>query len=226
MEQMYRRSLIADNDLKFEHRQRANDVVFVMQALYLAKRITVVDERLIDYRYNNANNLTSGLSKDLYSTYDAFLAAHNILKERGAFENEKVKQSFDNKTLNLLVQSIDLQTNEASARELFDMLLQEGFRKIGIEDYENYYYSRKVYQAYRTMLTGSLVDTLIVLKEQKNTNLEVHRQKLCMQRLKVQRQTVKIQTQKEKLDIKTEQLKKLRGQMGYRICKKLGFFKE
>ncbi len=106
------------------------------------------------------------------------------------------------------------------------MLLQEGFRKIGIEDYENYYYSRKVYQAYRTMLTGSLVDTLIVLKEQKNTNLEVHRQKLCMQRLKVQRQTVKIQTQKEKLDIKTEQLKKLRGQMGYRICKKLGFFKE
>ena len=163
---MYRRSLIADNDLKFEHRQRANDVVFVMQALYLAKRITVVDERLIDYRYNNANNLTSGLSKDLYSTYDAFLAAHNILKERGAFENEKVKQSFDNKTLNLLVQSIDLQTNEASARELFDMLLQEGFRKIGIEDYENYYYSRKVYQAYRTMLTGSLVDTLIVLKEQ------------------------------------------------------------
>lgn len=223
---MYRRSLITDNDLKFEHRQRANDVVFVMQALYLAKRITVVDERLIDYRYNNANNLTAGLSKDLYSTYDAFLAAHDILKERGAFENEKVKQSFDNKTLNLLVQSIDLQTNEASARELFDMLLQEGFRKIGIEDYENYYYSRKVYQAYRTMLTGSLVDTLIVLKEQKNTNLEVHRQKLCMQRLKVQRQTVKIQTQKEKLDIKTEQLKKLRGQMGYRICKKLGFFKE
>ena len=216
---MYRRSLITDNDLKFEHRQRANDVVFVMQALYLAKRITVVDERLIDYRYNNANNLTAGLSKDLYSTYDAFLAAHDILKER-------VKQSFDNKTLNLLVQSIDLQTNEASARELFDMLLQEGFRKIGIEDYENYYYSRKVYQAYRTMLTGSLVDTLIVLKEQKNTNLEVHRQKLCMQRLKVQRQTVKIQTQKEKLDIKTEQLKKLRGQMGYRICKKLGFFKE
>ena len=47
-----------------------------------------------------------------------------------------------------------------------------------------------------------------------------------MQRLKVQRQTVKIQTQKEKLDIKTEQLKKLRGQMGYRICKNLGFFKE
>ena len=66
--------------------QRANDVVFVMQALYLAKRITVVDERLIDYRYNNANNLTSGLSKDLYSTYDAFLAAHNILKERGALK--------------------------------------------------------------------------------------------------------------------------------------------
>lgn len=223
---MYRRSLITDNDLKFEHRQRANDVVFVMQALYLAKRITVVDERLIDYRYNNANNLTAGLSKDLYSTYDAFLAAHDILKERGAFENEKVKQSFDNKTLNLLVQSIDLQTNEASARELFDMLLQEGFRKIGIEDYENYYYSRKVYQAYRTMLTGSLVDTLIVLKEQKNTNLEVHRQKLCMQRLKVQRQTVKIQTQQEKLDIKTKQLKKLRGQIGYRICRKLGFFKE
>ena len=77
-----------------------------------------------------------------YAKAERQLAAHDILKERGAFENEKVKQSFDNKTLNLLVQSIDLQTNEASARELFDMLLQEGFRKIGIEDYENYYYSR------------------------------------------------------------------------------------
>ena len=156
--------------------------------------------------------------------YDAFLAAHNILKRAGAFENEKVKQSFDNKTLNLLVQSIDLQTNEASAKELFDMLLQGGIRKIGIEDYENYYYSRKVYQAYRTMLTGSLVDTLIVLKEQKNTNLEVHRQKLCMQRLKVQRQTVKIQTQKEKLDIKTEQLKKLKGTNGIPYLQKTGIF--
>ena len=97
---MYRRSLIADNDLKFEHRQRANDVVFVMQALYLAKRITVVDERLIDYRYNNANNLTSGLSKESFTARTMHFWQHIIfLKERGAFENEKVKQSFDNKTL-------------------------------------------------------------------------------------------------------------------------------
>ena len=223
---MYRRSFIQEHQLQFEHRKRANDVVFVMQALYLAKSITVVDERLIDYRYNNKNSLTATLSQDVFSTYDAFQSAHDILEKRGAFENEKVKQSFDNKALNLLVQSVDLQTSEASARELFDMLLSEGFKKMGIEDRENYYYSRKVYQSYRTMLTGSLVDTLIVMKQQKNENLEAHRQRLCMQKLKVQKLTVKNEDTRKKLNEKREQLSRLRGQTGYKICRKLRLFHE
>lgn len=223
---MYRRSFIQEHQLQFEHRKRANDVVFVMQALYLAKSITVVDERLIDYRYNNKNSLTATLSQDVFSTYDAFQSAHNILEKRGAFENEKVKQSFDNKALNLLVQSVDLQTSEASARELFDMLLSEGFKKMGIEDHENYYYSRKVYQSYRTMLTGSLVDTLIVMKQQKNENLEAHRQRLCMQKLKVQKLTVKNGDTRKKLNEKREQLSRLHGQTGYKICRKLRLFHE
>lgn len=223
---MYRRSFIQEHQLQFEHRKRANDVVFVMQALYLAKSITVVDERLIDYRYNNKNSLTATLSQDVFSTYDAFQSAHDILEKRGAFENEKVKQSFDNKALNLLVQSVDLQTSEASARELFDMLLSEGFKKMGIEDHENYYYSRKVYQSYRTMLTGSLVDTLIVMKQQKNENLEAHRQRLCMQKLKVQKLTVKNEDTRKKLNEKREQLSRLHGQTGYKICRKLRLFHE
>lgn len=223
---MYRRSFIQEHQLQFEHRKRANDVVFVMQALYLAKSITVVDERLIDYRYNNKNSLTATLSQDVFSTYDAFQSAHDILEKRGAFENEKVKQSFDNKALNLLVQSVDLQTSEASARELFDMLLSEGFKKMGIEDHENYYYSRKVYQSYRTMLTGSLVDTLIVMKQQKNENLEAHRQRLCMQKLKVQKLTVKNGDTRKKLNEKREQLSRLHGQTGYKICRKLRLFHE
>ena len=223
---MYRRSFIQEHQLQFEHRKRANDVVFVMQALYLAKSITVVDERLIDYRYNNKNSLTATLSQDVFSTYDAFQAAHDILEKRGAFENAKVKQSFDNKALNLLVQSVDLQTSEASARELFDMLLSEGFKKMEIEDHENYYYSRKVYQSYRTMLTGSLVDTLIVMKQQKNENLEAHRQRLCMQKLKVQKLTVKNEDTRKKLNEKREQLSRLHGQTGYKICRKLRLFHE
>ena len=223
---MYRRSFIQEHQLQFEHRKRANDVVFVMQALYLAKSITVVDERLIDYRYNNKNSLTATLSQDIFSTYDAFQAAHDILEKRGAFENAKVKQSFDNKALNLLVQSVDLQTSEASARELFDMLLSEGFKKMEIEDHENYYYSRKVYQSYRTMLTGSLVDTLIVMKQQKNENLEAHRQRLCMQKLKVQKLTVKNEDTRKKLNEKREQLSRLHGQTGYKICRKLRLFHE
>ena len=214
---MYRRSFIQEHQLQFEHRKRANDVV---------KSITVVDERLIDYRYNNKNSLTATLSQDVFSTYDAFQSAHDILEKRGAFENEKVKQSFDNKALNLLVQSVDLQTSEASARELFDMLLSEGFKKMGIEDRENYYYSRKVYQSYRTMLTGSLVDTLIVMKQQKNENLEAHRQRLCMQKLKVQKLTVKNEDTRKKLNEKREQLSRLRGQTGYKICRKLRLFHE
>ncbi len=220
---MYRRTFIEKYNLQFERRQRANDVFFVMQALYLADRITIVDERLIDYRYNNSASLTGTLAQAALCTYEAFLAAHDALEARGAFENEKVKQSFANKALNLLIQSVDLQTSEASARELFDMLLEKGFAKMGIEDRgSEYYYSRKVYQSYQTMLTGSLVDTLIVMKHQKEENLEAHRQRLCGQRIKNQKLTAMV----EKLKPEEEQLKKIKGQKAYRAIRKFGLLEE
>ena len=124
--------------------------------------------------------------------------------------------------LNLLVQSVDLQTSEKAARELFDMLLAEGFAKMGIEDREDYYYSKKVYQSYQTMLTGSLVDTLIVMKHQKEENLEAHRQRLCGQRAKNQKLAAKV----EKLQPRAEQLKKIKGQKVYRAIRKMGLLEE
>ena len=76
------------------------------------------------------------------------------------------------------------------------------------------------------MLTGSLVDTLIVMKQQKNENLEAHRQRLCMQKLKVQKLTVKNGDTRKKLNEKREQLSRLHGQTGYKICRKLRLFHE
>ena len=211
---MYRRSFVEKNGLYFEGRKRANDLFFVMQALYLAERITIVDERLIDYRYNNSASLTGTLSAATFCTYDAFQSVHDALKERGAFENEQVLQSFANKALNLLIQSVDIQTSAEAAQTLFDMLLSEGFEKLDIRDREDYYYSKKVYESYKTMLTGSLIDTLIVMKRQKEQNLEAHRQRLCKQRQKVQRLN-------EKLDNKTEELKNVKAQTAYKVIRKL-----
>ena len=104
------------------------------------------------------------------------------------------------------------------------MLLQEGFRKIGIEDYENYYYSRKVYQAYRTMLTGSLVDTLIVLKEQKKYKSGSTSPKTLYAETESAETDCQNPDAEGKLDIKTEQLK-IKGTNGIPYLQKLGFLK-
>lgn len=230
---MYRRSYIEKYGLQFEARKSANDVLFVMQALYLAESITIVDERLMDYRYNNSQSLTAKLSDAPLCTYEAFLAAHDALEKRGAFQDERVLQSFANKALNLVVQSVDLQTSEANVRLVFDLLLQEGFHKLGICDREEgYYYSAKVCQAYQTMRTGSLIDTLIVLKSQKNQNLEAHRQRLCAQRQKNAalseknaKLRTKIEKQQEKLEEKKQELANIKSQFAFRAVRKLGLVK-
>lgn len=223
---MYRRSFLEKNGLYFQGCKRANDVFFVMQALYLAERMTVVDERLIDYRYNNSDSLTGSLTEENTCIYEAHLATYQALKERGAFENELVLQSFANKALNKMIHSLDIQTSEESAKELFDMLLAGGFQKLGIEDREDYYYSPNVHACYKTMLTGSLISTLLLMKTQKEKNLETHRQKLCRQRMKVAKLTAKVENLSEKLERKKEELKHIRNQIPYKVIRKLHLVKE
>lgn len=219
---MFRRSFVVEQGLYFENRKRANDVFFVMQAMYLAKRITAVDERLIDYRYNTGASLSQTQTEQLFCIYDAYVSIHDALQKRGAFENREVARSFHNKALNLLVLNLDLQTSGQAAQELFDMLRETGFERLGVVDREEgYYYSANVYECFRAICTGSLVDFLLVIKRQKEENLEGHRQRLC----KVRRKNRSLEEKVAKLKVKQQELKDIKSQFWFRVIRKLRLIK-
>ena len=124
-----------------------NDVFFVRTALAMAKRITVLDKRLITYRYNDGDNIQSKKSKAPIEFYKAFKALKEELIARGVFS--KVEKSYVNMALKESVFNLNTAGGEEAKQLIKDTLLTEGFDFYELSKYgKNYFYEPKEYEAY------------------------------------------------------------------------------
>lgn len=84
---LYRTQFIKNNNLKFSTSPSVNDLFFVYSSMFLAKKVTFIDEVLIEYNVANENSITK-LSTDkwkcIFSAYNELFYAlqrENLLNE-------------------------------------------------------------------------------------------------------------------------------------------------
>ena len=138
---MFRRGFIDEHQLCFQDIQRANDQYFSILALVLAERITVVNKILVHYRVKQKGNLTTEFSDTPLCSYEAMVKAKDALEDIGLMNEEDVRCSFDNKALNIMIFSLNIQNTTNGYKTLYDTLTQGGFERLGLILRDKEYYN-------------------------------------------------------------------------------------
>lgn len=158
---MLKKSFVQEHGLLFQDLARANDQYFVMLSLALAKKITVVDKPLINYRFHSQTSLTSGLSNSPFDLYHALSAAREKMIELKILDHPLVQQSFMNRALNSITYNLEMQSRFEGFETVYNKMKTEGFAELGLEDRgNNFYYAVKVYEKFHIILNKSLEEFL------------------------------------------------------------------
>ena len=161
---LFRASFLKENNLQFQDIERANDQYLSILALLLADKIVAVREVLVHYRINQKGNLTTEFSKTPLCAYQAMVATKEALTERGLIEDAKVKQAFDNKVINLMIYSLNIQRSAQAYKELYDVLSGGGLEQLGLAgEEEDHYFNPLEYQNLQSFLSMPY-DQFLVMK--------------------------------------------------------------
>lgn len=136
---LYLRSFLEERHLRFQTLRRANDVFFVMMALYYADRITAVPKRLIWYRTANEQSLTGKSAETKYCTAEAFLSVKKQIEQEEGY-SEEIQRSFVNKTAGPLIYTLQMTKPLPEFRELFDSYKNGLLRDLGMTGRDKAYY--------------------------------------------------------------------------------------
>jgi glycosyltransferase involved in cell wall biosynthesis len=136
---MFLKSFLVNNDITFQKLPRANDIFFTFYSLAKAKKITIVDEKLIKYR--------TGLETTLQSTNDkspfSFLKALLFLKEKLIQENlfyGYIIQSFVNMAIGNCIYNISTLKNTKNILAIKIWLEKTGFKALNIIGHPKEFY--------------------------------------------------------------------------------------
>ena len=197
---MFRHSFIQAHHILFQEIPRANDVAFVIEALSLAKKITVVKKELVNYRINTGTSLQQTNDKTPLSFWSAFTEAKNRLILTGHYE--EYKQSFLNCVLINTFYNLR-SVNTIEAHDVIVSLIKHqaeetfGFFKEPVD----YYYQPALILEY-CLINPDLPITLERLKEYRfnlQTKIQDQSKKIQDQSKKIQDQNKKIQDQNKKI---------------------------
>ncbi len=214
---LFRRDFIQKNHILFQEIIRANDVAFVIQALSLAKTISVVKKELVNYRINTGTSLQQTNDKTPLSFWGAFTEAQNRLVLKGNYE--EYKQSFLNCALyNIFYNFRSVKTPEAH-NAILALIEQQGEDVFGFfNETINYYYYPDLILEYCLINA----DLPIALERLKEYRLTVHK-KIQEQSKKIQEQSKKIQEQNKETRSLQNELKKIKGSKAFLIGETLAW---
>ena len=229
---MFKREFVEEHKLQFQSLKQANDTYFSMMALFFAKSITYVDEKLVNYRLDNDKSLTGKASDTTMCAYESYEKTRLALMAQEDFVNsEQLQKGFANRALQGLVYSLFSQNNIDSYTKLYQVLADEGLKKFGVVDKEeDYFIVPKQYERKQQITTMRPDEFLLaVLKEaQKDVRNLRSRLGLKNQEIREQNKTIKerdkqIKSQQQVLDslavrtaLKTKKILTLNGKLRYK----------
>lgn len=160
---MVKKSFVDEYGIQFQDIARANDQYFSIMVLLLAKKITVVNEKLVHYRVKQKENLTTKFSETPLCAYESMLAVKSMLENMNLLEEPEVRCAFDNKILNLMLYSLNIQNTIQGYKALYETLKDEGFINLGLDLQDSgYYFNELEYQNLNHMLECAYDEYLLL----------------------------------------------------------------
>lgn len=120
---LFLREYVEQNRFRFQALPRTNDLFFTYSALSGARRIGVLDEKLLYYRVNNAASLQENLDESPAAFGEALYALKSFLNERGVWQ--LFRKSFADMAAAVCVNSVTNIHSEKLYKELCERLRAE-----------------------------------------------------------------------------------------------------
>ena len=114
---LYRRSLLTESGIRFhEDLKAAEDLAFIYETLFVAQRITLMEQRLYHYRRDGEGSITHGERGDTCLRSLAYVRAFG--ESHGLFDDVRIKRQLVNLVLDTIWYSLDT----AHSRQEFDRI--------------------------------------------------------------------------------------------------------
>lgn len=140
---LFRKDFIVENQIKFQSLQRANDLYFVFRALVEAKRITIVDEVMVNYRKGHESNLQANNERSPFDFYEALLALRNRLISINKFND--VEQSFTNSAVSVCCYNLKAAKSFELYKLIYNRLKEEILYELYITRHtRSYFYVKQM----------------------------------------------------------------------------------
>lgn len=228
---MVKKSFLEQQGILFQDIARANDQYFSVMVLLLAERITVLRDKLVHYRVKQADSLTAQFSKTPLCAYESMLAVKEKLDEMRLLDEPDVRCAFENKILNLMIYSLNVQNTKEGYQTLYNTLKEDGFSRLGITlREEDYYFNSLEYRNLRYMMECSFDEYLFVKnREYRDT---INRKNIQYKDMVKQRDAKDKQVKQKEKEIqriketKRYQMAEKMAHVYYKICRKQGTVKK
>ena len=114
---LYRRSLLTESGIRFhEDLKAAEDLAFIYETLFVAQRITLMEQRFYHYRRDGEGSITHGERGDTCLRSLAYVRAFG--ESHGLFDDIRIKRQLVNLVLDTIWYSLDT----AHSRQEFDRI--------------------------------------------------------------------------------------------------------
>jgi len=138
---LFKKSLIHKYNLRFEPINISDEQYVSCVSLVLAERITVVDKKLVNYRYNTNTSQCDFRTKHPEAAYMAIWSIVDAFKKYGVFED--IKQSYYNIILPGMRVYYDAMDDYSTFVSLHNKLKCEVFAALGIAELPREYFADK-----------------------------------------------------------------------------------
>lgn len=127
---IYKKSFLFNYNIKFQDIPRSNDLFFMCQVMSRAKRIAVINEKLVFYRVGNGNSLQADNIKSPLAFIDALIKTRGYLQENALVHI--FEKSFLVLAMNVILYNLSTLKNPKVFNEVVYRLKYNGFEEMGI----------------------------------------------------------------------------------------------
>lgn len=157
---LFRKEFVIQNHLTFQNTRSANDMAFVMTALAIAEKISVIDEVLISYRVNNPKSLQGSQDLEPLAFYEALLELKQRLKDKNVLS--EIEPAFINFALDICIYNLKTMKTPKGFEYVYMFLKNDGFKNLDLlrwqEDYFYAYKTNRIYEQREDILNLSIIE--------------------------------------------------------------------
>ena len=225
---MFRLKFINDNKIRFQSLPKANDAYFNLMTMALADSITVVNEKLVHWRYNQEMKSTTTDSKrSPMHVFEAFEAAYKDLNDLGVYE--EIRMSFLNKALGSYLYVLSCQQgldNLDNFRQVYDYIRDKGLREFGFDTVkEEDVQKQKKFERLQYVVDGSYEEYILwreaANKQSLNNRCKNAFAKIRRREEKIERLENKIERLQAKIERLNQKYDRMKNSFAYRVGMKV-----